>query len=89
MCFAADSCGYQITLLPHTEKQQLLNVPAPRNKVYKGKHLYQVLEQALKFAMSISKKVVSLRNCIMSFGQGRLAVNALSCHEFAHVRAIV
>lgn len=52
--FASDSSSYQIILLQHTEKKQLLNVPAPRNKVYKGKHLYQALKQALKFAVSIS-----------------------------------
>lgn len=56
MCFASDSCGHQIILLQHTEKKLLLNVPVPRNKVYKEKSLYQVLEHILKFAMNISKK---------------------------------
>lgn len=74
MCFASDSCGYQIILLQHTEKKLLLNVPVPRNKVYKEKSLYQVLEHILKFATNISKKVVSLTNCTMSFRQERLAV---------------
>lgn len=53
MCFASDSCGYQIVLLQHTQKMLLLNVPVPRHKVYKEKYLYYVLQHTLMFAMSI------------------------------------
>lgn len=77
-CFASDSCGYQIILLQHTAKLLLLNVPVPRNKVYEEKYLYQVLEHILKFAMNISKKVISLTNCIMSLGKGDWLLHALS-----------
>lgn len=57
MCFASDSCAYQIILPQHTHKKLLLNVPVPRHKVYKEKYLYQVLNHTLMFAMNISKTV--------------------------------
>lgn len=62
MCFASDSCGYQIILLQRTQKILLLNIPVPRNKPNKEKYLYQALVCNEYF-----RKVISLTNCIMSF----------------------
>lgn len=86
MCFASDSCGYQIVLL-HTHKKCCFSMFQFLDIRFTKKNICTTFYNILLCLQWV--KAVSLTNQVIFLGKGNWLLHALPWHVFADVKAVL